>query len=134
MEDRDVSQGCEVRLQSRGIKAENRRAAGEPARRALHPQLANLLDDHDQSRGAGCPTSAGIHQTGASTARCPVSDKLTDPRGNTLSAYLIKVARLGGYLARTNDSPPGNMVMWRGLSRLTDIELGVTISAQLVGN
>lgn len=63
-----------------------------------------------------------------------MSDKLTDPRGNTLSAYLIKVARLGGYLARTNDSPPGNMVMWRGLSRLTDIELGVTISAQLVGN
>ena len=45
-----------------------------------------------------------------------------------------KVARLGGYLARTNDSPPGNMVMWRGLSRLIDIELGATISAQLVGN
>lgn len=63
-----------------------------------------------------------------------VSDKLTDPHRNTLSAYLTKVARLGGYLARTNDSPPGNMVMWRGLSRLIDIELGATISAQLVGN
>jgi hypothetical protein len=31
--------------------------------------------------------------------------------------YLIKVARLGGYLARASDPPPGNTVMWRGLSR-----------------
>jgi len=28
-----------------------------------------------------------------------------------------------GYLARANDAPPGNTVMWRGVSRLTDIEL-----------
>jgi hypothetical protein len=42
----------------------------------------------------------------------------------TLSGYLIQIARLGGYLARANDSPPGNTVMWRGLSRLTDIALG----------
>jgi hypothetical protein len=39
-----------------------------------------------------------------------------------------------GYLARAHDPPPGNKVMWRGLSRLTDIELGATIGAQLVGN
>ena len=45
-------------------------------------------------------------------------------RRRTLSHYLIKIARLGGYLARANDPPPGNTVMWRGLSRLTDIELG----------
>lgn len=44
--------------------------------------------------------------------------------GAVLSPYLTKVARLGGYLARNGDSPPGNMVMWRGLSRLTDIDLG----------
>jgi hypothetical protein len=51
-----------------------------------------------------------------------------------LSRYLTKVARLGGYLARKGDSPPGNMVMWRGLSRLTDIELGFLLGVQLVGN
>jgi hypothetical protein len=34
---------------------------------------------------------------------------------------------LGGYLARTHDPPPGNTVMWRGLTRLTDIELGYLI-------
>ena len=50
--------------------------------------------------------------------------------GRTLSAYLVKVARLGGYLARTRDPPPGNLVMWRGLSRLTDIALGATLARQ----
>ena len=49
-----------------------------------------------------------------------------------LSAYITKVARLGGYLARASDPPPGNIVMWRGLSRLTDIELGFSMA--FVGN
>jgi len=52
---------------------------------------------------------------------------------NTLSAYITKVARLGGYLARANDSPPGNTVMWRGLARLTDIVIGYEL-AKDVGN
>lgn len=47
--------------------------------------------------------------------------------GKTLGTYLIKIARLGGYLARKNDPPPGNVVMWRGLSRLTDIALGAAL-------
>lgn len=51
-----------------------------------------------------------------------------------LSCYLTKIARLGGYLARAKDPPPGNTVMWRGVSRLTDIELGFMIGARLVGN
>lgn len=54
-------------------------------------------------------------------------------RKATLSTYLIKIARLGGYLARAKDSPPGNMVMWRGLSRLTDIELGFLMGVELCG-
>jgi hypothetical protein len=51
-----------------------------------------------------------------------------------LSAYLTKIARLGGYLGRSKDPPPGNMVMWRGLSRLTDIAIGFTAGVELVGN
>jgi Transposase DNA-binding/Transposase DDE domain len=54
--------------------------------------------------------------------------------GNGLSVYLTKIARLGGYLARAGDGPPGNLVMWRGLSRLTDMALGFQIGAQFVGN
>ena len=55
-------------------------------------------------------------------------------RRKTISHYLTKIARLGGYLARANDPPPGNIVMWRGLSRLTDIGMGAMIGATIVGN
>jgi hypothetical protein len=64
-----------------------------------------------------------------------VKDRNQGPlRRRTLSHYLIKIARLGGYLARANDPPPGNMVMWRGLSRLADIALGAMVGAENVGN
>jgi hypothetical protein len=64
-----------------------------------------------------------------------VRDKANaNQRSKSLGTYLIKLARLGGYLARAHDPPPGNKVMWRGLTRLTDIELGAIIGAQLVGN
>lgn len=57
-----------------------------------------------------------------------IKDKaLMSPQRKTLSHYLIKIARLGGYLARANDRPPGNLVMWRGLSRLIDIAIGAEI-------
>jgi hypothetical protein len=52
----------------------------------------------------------------------------------TVSHYVVAIARLGGYLARVKDPPPGNMVVWRGLSRLTDIHLGFELSNRVVGN
>jgi len=55
-------------------------------------------------------------------------------RQKTLSHYLIKIARLGGYLACTSDPPPGNTVMWRGPSRLTDIAMGAIVGREFVGN
>jgi hypothetical protein len=65
-----------------------------------------------------------------------VLDKLFGSLGkrDVLSTYLIRIARLGGYLARSNDGPPGNTVMWRGLCRLTDIQLGFLLAKGDVGN
>jgi hypothetical protein len=64
-----------------------------------------------------------------------VKDKPSADRGQpTLAHYLIKLARLGGYLARNSDPPPGNETIWRGLTRLVDIQLGVMLGVQLVGN
>ena len=54
--------------------------------------------------------------------------------GKELAAYIVKLAQLGGYLARAGDPPPGNLVMWRGLSRLNDIQLGFLLATKLVGN
>lgn len=51
-----------------------------------------------------------------------------------LSVYVCRLARLGGYLARSHDPPPGNIVIWRELSRLTEIELGFGLALEIVGN
>lgn len=65
---------------------------------------------------------------GASPApEVPVSER-------TVSHYLLEVAKLGGYLAREKDPPLGNMVVWRGLTRLADIVLGFELKDQVVGN
>jgi Transposase DNA-binding/Transposase Tn5 dimerisation domain len=56
------------------------------------------------------------------------------PAPNKLSKYIVALAKLGGYLARKNDGPPGNTVLWRGMTRLTDVSLGVEIGRKFVGN
>ncbi|MEF2074389.1 IS4 family transposase [Consotaella aegiceratis] len=62
-----------------------------------------------------------------------ILDRLVADSGNrgakpgTLQLYMIKLARLGGYLARASDPPPGNMVVWRGWRRLIDIQIGTEL-------
>jgi len=63
-----------------------------------------------------------------------LAGEIQQPAPQNLAFYVLTVARLGGYLDRNSDGPPGNMVLWRGLARLTDIHLGVEISKEVVGN
>lgn len=56
------------------------------------------------------------------------------PRPPSLQSCLTQLARLGGYLNRAGDPPPGNIVIWRGMSRLTDIEIGFLMGRGEVGN
>jgi len=60
----------------------------------------------------------------------PTKDGVTQ---KTVGRFLTLLARLGGYLNRKRDAPPGNMVLWRGMARLTDIYLGYCLG-QDVGN
>lgn len=48
--------------------------------------------------------------------------------------YILCLARLGGYLARARDPDPGNIVIWRGRSRLNDLTLGYALGCRNVGN
>ena len=63
-----------------------------------------------------------------------ILDRLLASSGNrgaklgTLQLHLTKLARLGGYLARASDPPPGNTVIWRGLRRLADIQIGTELA------
>lgn len=70
------------------------------------------------------------HLIAFTKSEAAILDLLVRDTGNrhakrgTLSFYLIKLARLDGYLARAGDMSPGSVVIWRGLSRLTDIQIG----------
>jgi len=57
-----------------------------------------------------------------------VKDTVKTTNAEPLTRYTVKLAQLGGYLARANDPPPGNTVIWRGLRRLTDIQLGFELA------
>ncbi len=53
------------------------------------------------------------------------------PRNSTLPAtppsiadVVLEIAKLGGYLARKMDGPPGSLALWRGWKRLMDIAEG----------
>lgn len=41
-----------------------------------------------------------------------------------IKVYLYALAMLGGYLNRTKDPPPGIMVIWRGVRRLSELRQG----------
>jgi capsid protein len=47
-----------------------------------------------------------------------------------LAPVLLQIAMLGGYLNRNHDPPPGNIVVWRGLTRLHDIARGIHIGSK----
>ena len=55
-------------------------------------------------------------------------------RSPMLKTCQTQLARLGGYLDRAADGPPGNLVMWRRMSRLTDIDIGFMMVSENVGN
>src|SRR5215207_1237387 len=85
-----------------------------------------------------------IHRTApdapASVALTDMEQKILDrlfpasrDTPGTLSDYILKIAKLGGYLARAKDRPPGNQVIWRGLRRLADIEVGFLAALKSCG-
>ena len=79
------------------------------------------------------PATVGLSELEIQLLEKMIKDAGKPVGRKTLGTYLIKLARLGGYLARASDPPPGNMVIWRGLSRLADIQLGAAITAESCG-
>ncbi|WP_161970104.1 IS4 family transposase [Leptospira mayottensis] len=63
------------------------------------------------------PPDIGLTQTEIHVLDELIKDKSCDRKQNKmLTNYITKIARLDGYLARSSDPPPGNMVIWRGFS------------------
>lgn len=81
--------------------------------------LTMLRRDGPRASPAAVFTATEIEVLDRATAR---PSRANDARD--LNSYLIRVARLGGHLARRHDGPPGTIVMWRGFSRLADLVAG----------
>jgi hypothetical protein len=45
----------------------------------------------------------------------------------SIGIVVIWIAKLGGYLARKNDGPPGTITLWRGWKRLIDMSEGLKL-------
>ena len=44
----------------------------------------------------------------------------------TLNAAIDMIAKLGGYLGRINDGPPGTKAVWIGIQRMRDFTLAIS--------
>jgi hypothetical protein len=70
------------------------------------------------------PSQVALTQAEVELLDQVVTDTAKTAQAPPLSRSLIKLAQLGGYLARASDPPPGNTVIWHGLRRLIDIQFG----------
>jgi hypothetical protein len=48
----------------------------------------------------------------------------------SIGDVVIWIAKLGGYLARRSDGPPGTITLWRGWKRIADLSEGYKLAAQ----
>ena len=85
-------------------------------------QLRYARDSHPQSDASMVANELEIDVVGKAT-------KYTGKR-MTVRDFVDRVARLGGYLGRKCDGPPGWMTLWRGYQRLRDMLLGIELLRQ----
>jgi len=57
-------------------------------------------------------------------------NKPLPPKPPNIEDVVIWVAKLGGYLARRSDGPPGTITLWRGWKRLADLTEGWNLAAR----
>jgi hypothetical protein len=79
------------------------------------------------------PPEAALTPTEVALLNQLVKDTARAAQAPPLSRSIIKLAQLGGYLARASDPPPGNTVIWRGMHRLTEIQIGYWLGRQESG-
>ncbi len=97
------------------------RAKGDPTQ---HPDDSTISVLKINLR-AGHATRRFHNQASGSTS---ARQKQSPSAEGSLPSCLTKVVQFGGYLARTKNPPPGNTVMWRGPSSVTDINLEFTFA------
>jgi hypothetical protein len=96
----------------------------------LSPVAVRLLQLRDLSRNApDLPAQDGVEpqRVAVLAARMGLS-----PSSMTASTFWTEVARLGGYLARRCDGPPGWKTLWKGWLYLQTLLEGVHLASHLL--
>jgi Transposase DNA-binding len=95
---------------------------------ALLSVIAVRVLDLRWRRDAAPEAEAG---TVATAQEIALVRQATGYRGSrlTVRAFVDGVAKLGGYLGRKGDGPPGWQALWRGYQRLADMLLGIELLA-----
>ena len=121
-----LASGAEVRLRSRADRPRNGRAHAKGHR----DQPGHCVADHADD-SAGSADSRACSRCSVLRPRNPCSRRLLKKKGlkppSTLGEAVRLVARMGGYLGRANDPPPGHQLMWQGYSQLQLMCEGFTL-------
>jgi len=79
--------------------------------------MANYAHDSFGERDSGAACRDFVFRFGNKGIDCPCKKKGLSAT-TSLGAAVNLVAKLGGYLERSNDPPPGHQLMWRGYTYL----------------
>lgn len=107
--------------------------AGQSGLRLLRHQLVNPLVDDAEPFTPRCRSRVALTHIEIDILNRIMKDSSSAREALPLSRYLEKIAQFGGYLARTNDAPHGNTVMWRGMRRLAAIQFSVNPASNRSG-
>lgn len=89
-------------------------------------QLRYARDSQPEASAEAIATPEEIDMAGRATKRVG--------RVRSVKEFVDAVARLGGYLGRKGDGPPGWGTLWRGYQRLKDMLLGAELMQETAGS
>ena len=78
---------------------------------------------------ASCSTLLADHEWKVLFLKA-TKNKVLPTKPPPIGDVVIWVAKLGGYLARKSDGPPGTITLWRGWKRLADLTEGWNLAVQ----
>jgi hypothetical protein len=95
----------------------------------VSPMAVRLVQLRDLARLA--PESVASQHLEAAAVAVVAARASLSPEQLTVAQFWQEVARLGGYLARTRDGPPGWQTLWKGWLYLQTLLEGLQLAAHL---
>ena len=110
--------------------AYRRRPPRQLHRALLRRGVESILADHARTPVSDRLAGRSLHRNRARPSRPGHAAKPENRKSATrdLAFYMTAIARLGGYLDRASDAPPGTTIIWRGFIRLADLVEGFQIA------